>query len=228
MKRFLLLSLALLSLACGSYAADKKETLTSPSGNIRLEVTVGERLTLSAFRGSEQILKDCPLSLQIAGDAFGTNPKLSGTKRTSVNETIRPTVPLKYAAVPNRANQLSLSFRSGIGLDLRAYDNGVAYRFTLNKGKGQVDVVSEGLELNLPEDGMAHISQTRGFGTSYENPYTHVATSELKADGSSRLTSRQKLYPPTQKMYNRMTKRRTRISTCLALEENVLSLLRQT
>ena len=182
MKRFLLLSLALLSLACGSFAADKMETLTSPSGNIRLEVTVGERLTYSAFRGSEQILKDCPLGLQVAGDAFGTNPKLSGTKRTKVDEVIRPVVPLKFAEVENKANQLTLSFRGGISVDFRAYDNGIAYRFAINKGKaGLVDVVDEGVTLNLPEAFMAHVSKTRSFNTSYENPYTHVSTADYNA-----------------------------------------------
>ena len=181
MKRFLLLSFALLSLACGSYAADKKETLTSPSGNIRLEVTVGERLTLSAFRGSEQILKDCPLSLQVGKDAFGTNPKLSGTKRTKVDEVIRPVVPLKFAEVENKANQLTLSFKGGISADFRAYDNGIAYRFTINKGKGQTEVVDEGLGLNLPESFTAHVSKTRSFNTSYENPYTHISTADYKA-----------------------------------------------
>lgn len=189
MKRFLLLSLALLGLACGSYAADKKETLTSPSGNIRLEVTVGERLTYSAFLGEEQILRDCPVSLQVGKDAFGTNPKLSGTKRTRVDEVIRPVVPMKYAEVENKANQLTLSFRGGISVDFRAYDDGIAYRFAINgskgqgaKGKaGQVDIVDEGVALNLPEAFMAHVSKTKDFKTSYENPYTHVSTADYNA-----------------------------------------------
>lgn len=182
MKRFITMSLIVLLAATGM-KAEKILDLCSPNGVTRLTVTLGNQLSLSVYYGEEEILRDNALSLQIGQDAFGVSPRLIGTKRTRVDETIRPTVPLKYAEVPNRANQLSLSFRGGIGLDLRAYDNGVAYRFTLNKGKGQVDVVSEGLELDLPEDCMAHISQTRGFTTSYENPYTHVATSELKGDG---------------------------------------------
>ena len=182
MKRFLLLTLALMSLASGSFAAEKRETLTSPSGNIKLEVTVGERLTYSAFLGEEQILKDCSVSLQVGKDAFGTNPKLSGTKRTKVDEVIRPVVPLKYAEVENKANQLTLSFRGGISVDFRAYDNGIAYRFVINKGKaGQVDVVDEGVTLNLPEAFTAHVSKTNSFKTSYENPYTHVSTADYNA-----------------------------------------------
>ena len=163
-----------------SSTAERTETVTSPNGNIKMVVTMGERLMLSAFLGDEQILKDCPLSLQVGKEVFGKNPKLSSAKHSKVDETIRPVVPLKFAEVPNKANQLTLSFKGGISIDLRAYDNGVAYRFAINKGKGQVDVVSEGLELRLPEAFTAHISKTRGFFTSYENPYTHVSTAELK------------------------------------------------
>ena len=181
MKRIMTI-MALLSLALGSFAATKTKTLLSPNGKIKVEVTVGNRLMLSAFQGEEQILKDCPLSLQVGKEQFGTNPKLSSAKLLKVNEVVRPVVPLKYAEVPNRANQLTLAFKGGISVELRAYDNGMAYRFVINKGKGQIDVVNEGLELNLPEAFIAHISETGGFGTSYENPYTHVSTDELDAD----------------------------------------------
>ena len=177
-KNFLVLMLMLLGI--GSVYADKVETLASPSGNIKLEVAIGNRLTYSVFYGEEQILKDCPISLQVGAETFGTKPRLSSAKRSKVDEVIRPVVPLKYAEVPNHANQLTLAFKGGISVDMRAYDNGVAYRFAINKGKGQTDIVNEGVELNLPEAFTAHISKTRGFMTSYENPYTHISTSEYR------------------------------------------------
>ena len=180
MKKTILTFVAL-TVCTGHLFAEKTETLVSPDGNVKLEVTVGQQLTLSAFLGTEQILKDCPLSLQVGKEQFGTNPKLSGSKRTKVDEVIKPVVPLKYAEVPNKANQLTLTFKGGISVDLRAYDNGVAYRFAISKGKGQVEIINEGLDLNLPGAFTAHISKTRGFGTSYENPYTHTTTAELSA-----------------------------------------------
>ena len=194
MKKILFL-LAVALVAASRVSAQKVQTLASPDGNVKVEVTVGDRLTLSAFRGSEQILKDCALSLKVGGTELDKSPKLSGTKHSKVDEVIRPVVPLKYAEVPNQANQLTLTFKGGIALDVRAYDNGIAYRFAINvpapkarsgadasaKGKGLVEVVDEGLELNLPESFMAHVSKTKSFKTSYENPYTHISTAEYKA-----------------------------------------------
>lgn len=181
MKKRLLFLLAISLAVTLRMSAQKVQTLNSPNGNIRIEVSVGEQLTYSAFYGNEQILKDCPLSLQVGKEEFGTKPKLSGAKQSKIDETIRPVVPLKYAEVPNKANQLRLTFKGGITVDFRAYDNGIAYRFGINKGKGQVEVVNEGVTLSLPEPFMAHVSKTRSFNTSYENPYTHISTAEYNS-----------------------------------------------
>ena len=56
--------MAMLSLVLGSFAATKTKTLVSPNGKIKVEITIGNRLTLSVFQGDEQILKDCPLRAQ--------------------------------------------------------------------------------------------------------------------------------------------------------------------
>lgn len=181
MKKRLMFLLAISLAVTLRMSAQKVQTLNSPNGNIRIEVSVGEQLTYSAFYGNEQILKDCPLSLQVGKEEFGTKPKLSGAKQSKIDETIRPVVPLKYAEVPNKANQLRLTFKGGITVDFRAYDNGIAYRFGINKGKGQVEVVNEGVTLSLPEPFMAHVSKTRSFNTSYENPYTHISTAEYNS-----------------------------------------------
>lgn len=178
-KAFLTTTLMLLS-ALALQAAHKAETVTSPNGRIKVEVTVGDQLQYSVFHGEELILKDCVLSLQVGKDTFGSKPQLSSIKRSKIDETVRPVVPLKYATVENKANQSTLIFKGGISIDFRAYDNGMAYRFQINKGKGQTDVVSEGLDINLPADFIAHYSKTPYFSTSYEEPYLHQGTAEMK------------------------------------------------
>ncbi len=160
--------------------ADTTETVTSPNGRVRLEVSVGEHLLMSVMHDDELILEKCSLSLQVDKERFGRYPKLCRRTRTAIDEVVRPVVPLKFASVPNKANQLILTFKGGIGLQLRAYDNGVAYRFILTRGKGKADVVDEGLDLRLYGAFTAHVSKTSGFGTSYENPYSHLPANEMK------------------------------------------------
>ena len=74
----------------------------------------------------------------------------------------------------------SAEFAGNYGVEFRAYDNGIAYRFVLNK-KSTVDVSNEGMRLQFPDTFVAHISKTLGFVTSYENPYTHMKISDYQA-----------------------------------------------
>ena len=143
-------------------------------------VTVGDQLQYSVYYGDELVLKDNVLTLQVGNERFGDKPQFKGVKRSRIDEVIRPVVPMKYATVPNKANQMSLTFKGGIGVDFRAYDNGIAYRFNINKGKKKVDVTDEGVELNFPAPFMAHISKTDTYAMSCEKPYTHISTSELQ------------------------------------------------
>lgn len=48
-------------------------------------------------------------------------------------------------------NQLTVSFKGDFGLVLRAYNDGVAYRFFTNK-KGQIIVESEEATFNFSKD----------------------------------------------------------------------------
>jgi len=162
--------------------AAKTERLASPGGTIQVVLSMERQLTFSVFQNDEPILTDCPLTLQVGNDVFGQNPRLSGTRRATIDQVVRPVVPMKYAQVRDHANQLTLSFRGGISLEVRAYDNGVAWRFVISKGNKQVEVMNEGVGLNLPTAFTAHISRTRGFWTSYENAYTHLNTADMKAD----------------------------------------------
>ena len=183
MKQKLLLTTLLGILALVAVAAPRVETVTSPDGQIRIEVSCGDRLQYSVYHGEELVLKDNVLTLQVGQDMFGTKPRLKGVKRSRVDEVVRPVVPMKRAEVKNRANEASFTFAGGVSVDFRAYDDGFAYRFVLNKGAKQVDVVDEGVELNFAEPFLAHISLTNTYAMSCEKPYTHISTAELKADG---------------------------------------------
>ena len=55
-KLLSLMLLAVFSLIAA--AAPREETVISPNGNIRIEVTIGDRLLYSVYYGEEQVLKD--------------------------------------------------------------------------------------------------------------------------------------------------------------------------
>ena len=180
MRKYTLLLLTWL-LGIGTMIAQKPQTLISPNGTLKVEVLVGERLTYSISSGSDVVVKDASLSLQLTNETLGLNPKLRNAKRGSINENIQREIPLKNAVVSNHCNTLTLNMVGGYSVEFRAYDDGVAYRFVLSK-KGSVDVINEDFTIGFPSAYMAHISKVRSFKTSYEQPYTHLSTEEYKAE----------------------------------------------
>ena len=179
MKKVIMTIVAIAGFATAALA-DKRESLTSPDGNLRVEVNVGDNISYSVFKDDEQILKDCRVCLVVGQESLGIHPRLSGSKHTTIDEMIQPVVPLKYRTVSNKANVLTMKFRGDYSVEFRAYDNGMAYRFVLNR-KGAVDITAEPFTIALPQPFTATISKTGSFNTSYENPYVQVSTADYHA-----------------------------------------------
>lgn len=169
--------------ACSLFAgkaATKTVDLKSPNGELKVTVDITDKIRYSVTYGNDVLLQNCILQMDLGTETLGLNPKLKNTKRTSVNEQIKREIPLRTAMVKNNYEALLLNFRNDYSVEFRAFDDGVAYRFITRK-KGDVEVKGETFEINFPAVYTAHLSKTGSFKTSYENPYSHVKTTEYKA-----------------------------------------------
>ena len=155
------------------------ESVYSPDGRIRLEVSTGDTLRMSVFYGDEQVLLASPLCMQVQQEWLGVRPKVKNVLRKTVSQIIKNVVPVKNAVTPDEAQQLTMRFAGNFSVEFRVYNNGVAYRFVLDK-KGKVDITNELMTLRFPAASKAHLSKTRGFWTSYEEPYTHEALADYQ------------------------------------------------
>jgi alpha-glucosidase len=127
-------------------------------------------------------MKNNRLRLVLRNEVLGDNPRLTSRKKAYVDETIKPVIPLKYSTVHNKYNSLTLKFKGDYSVEFRAFDDGVAYRFIINR-KGDVEVMEEGVDINFPADYLLHLQQVaRSFATPYEEPYTHLKSSEFTPD----------------------------------------------
>lgn len=163
---------------CGKAEAKTIE-LKSPNSEIKVSVSIDTKIGYSVSYGSNQILINGVLQLDLGKEILGVNPVLKGQKRSSVNEEVRREIPIKNAVVKNRCEVLLLNFKNDYSVEFRAYNDGVAYRF-ITKKKGDVEVKNETFSVNFPEEYTAHLQQTNSFKTGYEQPYSHVKTTEYK------------------------------------------------
>lgn len=178
MKRNLLL-LLFLSITF-VLSAQKKAELQSPNGEIKVSLSISDKIYYTISYSNDVLLEKNHLSLNLGSETLGLNPKLSGQKANKVNEVLTPVVPLKYSSVKNEYNSLLLTFKGDYSIEFRAFDDGIAYRFITNK-KGDVEVLGEDFTINFPANYLLHLQQPGGFKTAYEEPYTHVESNEWKA-----------------------------------------------
>ncbi len=177
MKKTKLLLVCLLLTVNVAVAAS--EQVTSPDGRIRVEITMDDTLRMAVWSGDEQVLQPSVLCLQTGSEWLGVRPRLKRMQRVAIDEQVANVVAVKQAVTRNRANQLTLHFAGQYSVELRAYDQGVAYRYILER-KGLVDIFGERMTLRFPEGLTAHLSKTRGFWTSYEENYTHLPLSDYQ------------------------------------------------
>lgn len=153
----------------------------SPNGEIKLTVSIKDKIYYSVDYNTEVLLNNCYLQLVLDNEVLGNNPKLTGQKRSVINENINPVVPLKYSTVNNHCNVLLLNFKGDYSVEFRAFNDGVAYRFITNRKKESI-VKGEDFVINFPSEYLAHLQQQGGFKTAYEEKYTHVPTTQFVSE----------------------------------------------
>ena len=185
MMRRILFWAALLPLAVR--AADYR--LTSPDGNIVLDIACGDRLMYRVEAGGEAVIATSPLAMSFDdGREWGVNPKVAKAVYAEADDSI-PSPFYRRSSVRDHYRELTLTFRDGYGVVFRAYDDGIAYRFlSLEKQSGIV--VDELVQFNFAEDHPAFVPYVRDqegaeksfaqqFNNSFENVYACSPLSEL-------------------------------------------------
>lgn len=143
-------------LLCVGTAQAADHELRSPDGNIVIKVSTGATITWSVVYKSETILKPSVISIATNGEVFpGAKTKLLKQAATANADTIFSVVPVKNSRISNTYKQLRLSFSGGIALTFRAFNNGVAYRFELDKKEASVKVDQETVSFQVDPSNQA-------------------------------------------------------------------------
>ena len=150
-------------------------------------VRAGDELTLEVRYRDRTVVRTTPIGLDIDGrvraDAM---PGVTDSVRRSVDEVIRPTVPEKRAVIPDRYNELRLSFGPSLAATFRVYDDGVAYRFETGF-PDEITIHAEHAGLRFADGDSAYVAlatcreDVDCFHSSYEENYVKLPVRELPA-----------------------------------------------
>lgn len=187
MNRFIVAALAVCGIAAGVVNA-KEYTLSSPDGHLRLTVDTGKRLTWSLMHDSTKVIVPSPISLSLSdGKVLGASPRVKKVSTRKV-DTSFATPFYKKSEVKDVYNELTLRLSDGLSVIFRAYDDGAAYRLSLD-GKGARRVTSEEAVFNFAGDYRAFIPYVNDlrdadypYSYSFESYYDESPISEMYAD----------------------------------------------
>jgi alpha-glucosidase len=181
-------------------------TVVSPNGQVRLSVQLADRTGKAGFpkgtslsycveQGPEGsrvvVVKDSPLGLRLSKQDFVTGLRFETAQPQRLIEESYAMPHGKRRECTNRAKHLTLSFRNAAGgpleLDLRAYDDGVAFRYRLpGSSPAPQTLESEATGFALPADAKAWMAPNDkpstyapAYETYYENGIAVGATAPL-------------------------------------------------
>lgn len=180
MKNILLLCCTLFTLGA---QAQKLFKLSSPDGQLQTEVNVGEKITYNISRNGSRILLDSPLSMTLEdGTVWGDHPRISRTGRERVDRVVSSPF-YRKKEIRECYNALSIDFKKGWGLEFRAYDTGIAYRFVNHRDK-PFHITEEEVSYRFPSDWVSHVpyvtnnKQRVGFEKQFMNSAENIYITE--------------------------------------------------
>ncbi len=164
---------ALILILCTFLAASPgaEVTVHSPDGRIAATLSAGKQLAITLSDGETHLVRLSTLGIDLLGKPpFGAEAIIKKTERRSCDTTIRPPFREKIALLRDHFNEINVTFAGGYGLILRAYDEGVAYRF-LTAFPETLQVLDEALTLAFADSARLTYQSNRDFWSAYENPY---------------------------------------------------------
>jgi alpha-glucosidase len=167
-------------------SAQKSYSVTSPSGELTAIITTRDTVKYSIQLKGSSVLNPSPVALLTNVGRLGIGTKATGTSTRQVRESISNPVPYKRREIPNHFNELTIRFREKFSLIFRAYDDGIAYRFSTSVSDS-LTIQNELATFRFTENDTAYfpkIQQREGldiFHTSFEEPYLKRALEDILA-----------------------------------------------
>ena len=108
-------------------ASPPKPSYLPPTGTLRVEMTERTPLSLTLYAGDEEVLRLEDIRLQYGPDAYPTG-RAQLSDIDEVGGSVTPQVATKRTEIPESYRQQTLTYRDGTEVDVRLYNDGLAYR----------------------------------------------------------------------------------------------------
>ncbi|MCB0655045.1 MAG: glycoside hydrolase family 97 protein [Saprospiraceae bacterium] len=166
-------------------ASGQSWSVASPDQEINVTVSQdGGLLTYTVTKDGMIWVNPSSIRLDLA--EIPTDYELHSAETTSHESTIKPVVHEKFASIIDKYNLLDIRFENGIGLEVRAYDRGVAWRWKAD-ADGSVTVLNEEVNYGFNADDHVYYASEEGFYSHNERLFPNYPLEKLTMDSLASL-----------------------------------------
>lgn len=166
----------------------------SPNKALTIKINVTQDITYSVECNGAELIKPSQISIALNG---GITIGKNGTVSNTTSKTVKADIPLVYGknkTMEENYNETVIDFNQNYSLIVRAYDEGVAYRFHTRLG-GDVIVNSEQAEFNFTGTPSVWYPEADQKMESWERAYTRYNNIAEIPSGSFCITPAMFSYP---------------------------------
>jgi len=161
--------------------------VTSPNGALVVTVGTEGHVTWSVTHRGRVVIEPSPIAMKLGdGRVLGEKPLLTTSSRRSIDTVLKPSVRYRRAEIRDRFNEVVFAFGGNYSLAVRAYDDGVAYRWT-TRLPGDITVVGEEASLRFAGDHLVYFPEETSLLSHQERQYKKLKISEITAGRFSSL-----------------------------------------
>ena len=171
----ILISFSMISLSLTAASV----TIGSPDGKIEVQVFVDHKVSIKLCSGSKTFMEINGIELETdQGTIPSAKAKIRKVQKSSVDRTVKPVIREKRSEIPEKYNEAVIEFSDKTKLQLRVYNDGIAYRFILNL-PGEIKIINDRADFVFDEEATLTFQKDNNPNSDYEKPYVTSNINDL-------------------------------------------------
>lgn len=178
LKKTLLLLIFLIN---GVILQAQTYSLKSPNGDLQLSTSIDKTISFQVTFKNKLIISESTIDLKLKDEkSFGTEPKVVKVSESRVNQVLKPVIAQKFSSIKDTYNELTIRCKNDFTITFRAYNEGVAYRFSTSSKKNAI-IEEETFDLNFADKTTSFFPQEESFISHNERIYKKTDLDTLSA-----------------------------------------------
>ena len=170
----------LLLFLCPFLVVAKEVKLASPNKVLHAEVSIDEHVSIRVLQNNDILFAVRNIYLNTdQGYIPEKLPKVHSVKTKAVDRMVVPEIKEKRSVIAEHYHEVSLLFADKTKLEIRLYDEGMAYRISTNR-KGELTIFDEAADFVFAPSSTIFFQQDSNMNSDYEAPYVEQKIQDIE------------------------------------------------